>query len=409
MAQGRSYGDYLREARERQGIDLVTMARRLHIRPDIVGTIESADFSKMPAHGYTKNMVRAYARQVGLDEARIAEMYAAQRERFDGVSYASSRSSYPGGARSRSSSTVRGSRDTRSSRFSEPIGNAPSTRLSSASLSSPVNESSQSRRRETQAKRENVSERMRASRQDNGHRSRFTDLASSFSSGTQRTPRTTKVQTSFTQGGAYSASSRPTNRGASLAGGASRLLDMLNMRVILIIIGAALLIVLAVVLLNGGKQSTEEVPDIPISGLTDTSATDPNAMPAPIVAAPTSATFTFSVADGGKSWINIYENGNSAPVFSEVAEGPLTKDFEVTGTLTFETANITPVTIMVDGEEVQPTVSSKTSMYVYTVDFPAILAQWKEAHAVDDGQTDGGNAAQTSNASNTTTATNTAS
>lgn len=187
---------------------------------------------------------------------------------------------------------------------------------------------------------------------------------------------------------------------------------MVNLRVALIIAAAALIIILAVVLLNGGKQSVEEVPDIPISGLTDTSSTDPNAMPAPVLAEPTSATFTFSVAEGGKSWINIYENGDSTPVFSSVAEGPMTKDFEVTGTLTFETANITPVTIMVDGEEVQPTVSSKTSMYVYVVDFPAILSAWKEAHGAEgDTEGEGGTAeaGSSSTASNASSASNSAS
>lgn len=80
MAEGRSYGDRLRDARERQGIDLVSMARALHIRPDIVRAIESADFRKMPAHGYSKNMVRAYARKVGLDEEAISSQYLAERE-----------------------------------------------------------------------------------------------------------------------------------------------------------------------------------------------------------------------------------------------------------------------------------------------------------------------------------------
>lgn len=90
MSHGKSYGDYLREAREQKGIDLVTMARALHIRPDIVGAIEAADFKKMPAHGYTKNMVRAYAQKVGLNERELCEMYLAQREEHDGVTYSHS-------------------------------------------------------------------------------------------------------------------------------------------------------------------------------------------------------------------------------------------------------------------------------------------------------------------------------
>ena len=109
MAEGRSYGDRLRDARERQGIDLVSMARALHIRPDIVRAIESADFRKMPAHGYSKNMVRAYARKVGLDEEAISSQYLAEREHGErGGAQRNrrpSRSDRPAPARSRSISS----------------------------------------------------------------------------------------------------------------------------------------------------------------------------------------------------------------------------------------------------------------------------------------------------------------
>jgi len=117
MAEGRSYGDRLRDARERQGIDLVSMARALHIRPDIVRAIESADFRKMPAHGYSKNMVRAYARKVGLDEEAISSQYLAEREHGErGGAQRNrrpSRSDRPAPARSRSISLDDAGRDRR--------------------------------------------------------------------------------------------------------------------------------------------------------------------------------------------------------------------------------------------------------------------------------------------------------
>ncbi len=61
MATQMSFGAILREARERRGLDLTTAARRLRIRPDILRAIEENDFSRMPPRGYTRNMVNAYA------------------------------------------------------------------------------------------------------------------------------------------------------------------------------------------------------------------------------------------------------------------------------------------------------------------------------------------------------------
>ena len=65
MAQMTS-GKVLREARERKGYDLNTVARRLRIRPDILRAIESGDSAAMPPRGYTRNMVNAYAKLLGL-------------------------------------------------------------------------------------------------------------------------------------------------------------------------------------------------------------------------------------------------------------------------------------------------------------------------------------------------------
>ena len=70
-----SFGTILREARERKGYDVQSAARRLRIRPDILRAIENNDFSRLPARGYTRNMVNAYARLVGLNPSDITRMY----------------------------------------------------------------------------------------------------------------------------------------------------------------------------------------------------------------------------------------------------------------------------------------------------------------------------------------------
>ncbi len=360
MAEGRSYGDRLRDARERQGIDLVSMARVLHIRPDIVRAIESADFRKMPAHGYSKNMVRAYARKVGLDEEAISSQYLAEREHAEG-----------GGPQG-------GRRPSRSDRPS-----------SSRSRSISLDEASQARRNRTERgqtasfdssqrlPRERSQALPDAPRSPRRQRGSFPGALTSFGGSSKQDARVghSFIQADMASGlGGQSRSSR--GGSFSLAG--------LNLPVVLgVVVAAVVLIIVAVVLFNGGKQSVDDVPDIPISGLTDTSDTDGSA-PAPVEAAPTSALFSFSVADGQQSWVQVYMDGNQTPVYAAVAEGPFSQDFEVTGTLTFETANITPITLTLDGEEVKATPAKTGTNYTYVVDFPAMLAQWKQEHGGED-------------------------
>lgn len=386
MADGRSYGDYLREARERCGIDLVSMARTLHIRPDIVGAIESADFNKMPAHGYSKNMIRAYARHVGLDEARISQMYADERDAFDGI---------PGPARTRRSS----SRTDRLESRSRNLG-APSRRL-------PDDAQRRAGARSTNLSRpvEGVVSRPRSKTAPAAQRSSLSGFVGSLAR--ERTPKESRVRSSFTQGGTPSGFGSSGTKGRTGSGIA---LPAFNLPIILAVIGGIVIIVLAVILFNGGKQSVDDIPDIPISGLTDTSAVSEDAQTPQLEAAPSSALFSFSVEEGGKAWVTIYMDGDPTPVYAAVAEGPITEDFEVTGTLTFETANITPITLEVDGEEVKASPASTGTNYVYTVDFPSILAAWKEAHGVgDSGEAGSSSSSSSSSASSSSSSTASAS
>ncbi|WP_172137193.1 helix-turn-helix transcriptional regulator, partial [Adlercreutzia sp. ZJ473] len=75
MARQRSYGGLLREARERRGFDLTTVSHRLRVRPDILRAIEEADFAYLPPRGYTRNMISAYARLVGLNPTEVTSLY----------------------------------------------------------------------------------------------------------------------------------------------------------------------------------------------------------------------------------------------------------------------------------------------------------------------------------------------
>lgn len=62
-----SFGSVLKEARISKGYELNAVSRRLRIRPDILEAIENSDFDRMPPRGYSRNMINAYARFLGLN------------------------------------------------------------------------------------------------------------------------------------------------------------------------------------------------------------------------------------------------------------------------------------------------------------------------------------------------------
>ena len=68
-----NFGNILREARERSGEDLMSVARKLRIRPDILESIEAGDLSNMPPRGYSRNMIIAYASYLGLNPTNLVD------------------------------------------------------------------------------------------------------------------------------------------------------------------------------------------------------------------------------------------------------------------------------------------------------------------------------------------------
>lgn len=338
MSTGSSYGELLRSAREREGLDMATMSRRLHIRPDILRAIEAEDFERMPARGYSKNMIRAYARQLGLDDRKITSMYLQSLDAYEGH-VPHERSARP------DSSTRRESAHPRRTK-----GRAPSQQRSSRANSQQLRPAGGSRRTKKRTNAPSGFLNDRSSR----------PLSQSFSTGS--------FSTSF--------SGAPARRGSIFA-------NMNLMALIAIAVVVVIVIALVVVFFNGSKQSADQVPDIPISGLTDTSSPDDATEPTPVAVAPSSAIFSFSVEEGQSSWIEVYENGSSTPLIAEAITGPYSKDFDVTTTLRFRTANPTPVTIAVDGKEEKLQKEADSYYYVYTVDFPAILAAWRAEHEQD--------------------------
>lgn len=337
------FGDILRDAREREGLDLNTAARKLHIRPDILRAIEDSDFARMPPRGYTRNMVNAYARLVGLNASQMSSLYADQAYAFEV-------------GRSRSDELRLDSR--------------PRTGSASRSANRPRSAASSSRSQGSYNGRTASGRGIYDDRTDMQGRA----YSTRFAGGSQG------------RSGSY----RNVYAGGSAAPATSKLPFILIGIIVLLI----LIIVLVLLFGNKGHAETDVPENMPIAGLTNTAnPTQGDADPAAaaqqaaqaaqpkVEEAPTKAVFTYEVPEGQSAYIEIKVGDTTSYDTASIIEGPKEKSYDVTDTLTFATTSPDSVVLTLDGEVVKPTEARQgTGVYNYTVNFSDILAQWKADH-----------------------------
>lgn len=419
MAQS-NFGFLLRQARERRGYDLNAAARRLRIRPDVLQAIEGCDYENMPPRGYARNMVNAYARLVGLNPTEITRMYLDgvhdyQRGRQSGVSDGrDSGFDMPGNSRtsrlrqdgqrgsSRSGRTTaygavrdEGRRSSRRGSFYADEGRS-SLRGEASSRTSSYGRRAASESRAERVRMDRNADAMNSSGVPFGGLGALPPLGNPASGRMAR------------RGGYASSSDSPLH--PSMYSGGSMQGSVLQGRLPMIIAGAVILILLVVVisLLTGdGGKKEEDMPSVPVTGLTDTTVAEGEgegavaAKPKPV--APTQVTMTYSVADGMQAYIEMYADGAENPTSAETLTGPTEESIDVTGTLRFVTAAPGAVTLMVDGKKVELTEGTPgTGVYEYTVDFEQYLVSWYEEHpeASPGAQAQEGADAESSTASN---------
>lgn len=346
-----AFGEQLREARERKGYSLTQAARRLRIRPDILQAIESGDFDNMPPRGYTRSMVNAYAKLVGLNPTEMTNLYLDEAYRYqDALADASRTREFDMGAASRRSS--------RSSRSSSSSGRERSDRNASTDRYS---------RSGYNANRPSSSTRTR-------------------SAGSDYRGATRSGYRGSTSGGEY------TNFYAASYSSPKTGLSKRWFFVAGAIIVALLIIVLVVAFGCSSKNDEEDTSTVPITGIaesgstdtseeTETDASDTAEEETVEETAPTSSTFAYEVLDGESAYIEVYLDDDGASVAATV-EGPSEESFEFTGTLKFVTTNPDGVVATLDGEEVTPEDLYGKGVYTYTVDFADVLAAWEEEHGV---------------------------
>lgn len=346
MARQRSYGQLLYDAREKRGMDLNSAARRLRIRPDILKAIEEADFARLPPRGYTRNMISAYARLVGLNSSEITSMYLDEVHAFEtGRARADERRAEAGS--SRRTRTEAGSRSARSG-----SARADGTRPSASSA------------------RSGTSTRSRTS----------------FSS---REPRQ-----GYVDGNSYPSLYSSNTPVRSSAGALSSHLPFIVGAVIILII----LIIVLVSVFGGNKNVEEDVPNVPISGLTDTSSPeDESSASASASTAPTSASVTYKVADGsGDIYIEITADGSTT---GSMVSGGTEETVEVTGTWSIATWVTDSVTVTVDGEAAEFDSTNANGLPAVAVDFSSILEAWQTEHGVSSSSSSSSSAGSSSSSS----------
>lgn len=343
-----TFGTILREARERKGYDLASAARRLRIRPDILRAIEEDDFSRMPPRGYARNMVNAYARLLGLNPTEITRMYLDEAYAYQ-----------VGRART----------DVKASGFD--MGGTSRTRRTRERGASPAESEENRAPRQNAFGRTLYDDRTSFSRSDYGHRGseEGSGRGRLYSEGRTHTSRHTALpNTQYTN--FYAGPKAPTTMQSKLP---------------FIIAGGVVLVLLIIilVLIFGPKGNAEEdVSNMRIAGVTDTTegqegSAEQQEPQKPVEVAPTSAKVGYEVASGQEIYAVINNNGESA---ESMIAGPVKETVEVTGTWTFATWVTDAVTITVNGEAVAFDATDPSGMPMASVDFNAILEQWKIDH-----------------------------
>ena len=79
-----SLSETLRGAREAKGLEIGDIAKTTHVRSEYLKALEEGRFEDLPENIYTKNYLKLYAKEVGLEPARMLALYARERGQVAG-------------------------------------------------------------------------------------------------------------------------------------------------------------------------------------------------------------------------------------------------------------------------------------------------------------------------------------
>ena len=429
-------GSVLRFAREKKGYGLETVARRLRIRPDILEAIENNDFSSMPPRGYTRNMINAYARFLGLNPTEIVNMYLDDVSAHQVKNVRAAKDPHANFeighekrlSRNRDKETERtSSRESRESR--DAIRSSERAAYNSASGGY-----------RTRMGRDLYDDRTEYARSGYGARKHtesepFTDEpafsraknertpsadASTRSNGTTRRRTSHRSETpSVSQGlttafGAVggvasdflsSASSRKkgpssvnSTYGNMYSGRSNKgLVEHMPIIVVAGVVLIILIVVLSIVIGSRGNAQTD-VSTLPVTGISDTTTEEDEEVTPVKEVAPTSVTVKYDVKNGQSAYVEIFvDDGDAQPL---MLTGPTSQTVDVTGKWTIATWAKDAITLTVDGEKVDmQTSQDHGGMYAYTVDFNKVLDEWNATHNTKTSSSSSSSASSSSSSS----------
>lgn len=400
-----NFGDVLRQARERSGEDIVSVARRIRIRPDILERIEASDLDGMPPRGYSRNMINAYARYLGLNPTEVVKMYLdAQyrsqvekaREQIKPTGFDMSAGRRRGHNRETVSasesrahlSSTAGSSSRRGlpSTDDEFFGGASPTSIPPAATTRRIGAVHVG---SYNAYGQGLSQRAAArAAGETRVMDPIDDRHSAHS--THRARRSALSEEHY--GNLYAA---PSNLGVRNHG--SGLRDKLLFFIAGIVI--LLLVVVIVVMVNGmnraattestnqpmnitgmpGSENTQENDSSSGSDSTSDQASQQTQQSEPEEVAPTKTTIEYEVADGQTPYIEIWE-GEDNCIFAGDVTGPAKESYDVTGQFQIVSSPYEGLTVTQDGKKVNIEDNVSSGIFRYSVDFQDVLDAWNEEH-----------------------------
>lgn len=344
-----SFGSVLKEARISKGYELTTVSRRLRIRPDILEAIENSDFERMPPRGYSRNMINAYARFLGLNANDVTRMYLDEscanqigrahqnaiesRYLHRNTSQATSR---PG--KRQPTNQFKAVSSTRQ-RVDDGTTGANGRRIYS-DIPDDMDRTQSARARAQARQNRSDDPQLHPARREAIPDGKYVNLYANPSRGMGQAPR-------------------------------SRLPFIIGGVVIVII----LIFIIVSIVSCAGKQ--EDVQNIPVTGIENTEEGEGNDTAQPAAVAPTDFTLSYEVPAGKTAYIEVIVDGSTKEAGD--VTGQASQTYTSSGNIKFVTSNPENVVLKVDGEE--KTLESNTrGVASETFNFNEILNKWYADH-----------------------------
>ncbi len=344
-----SFGSVLKEARISKGYELNAVSRRLRIRPDILEAIENSDFDRMPPRGYSRNMINAYARFLGLNANDVTRMYLDE-------SYANQI-----GRAHQNAIENRYMHQNTSRATSRPGKRQPTNQFKAVS---------------SNRQRVNDGDTTRSGRRiysdmpdDNDHMAEVRARAQARQSRSDD-PQLHPARREAIPDGKY----------VNLYANPSRGMGHAPRNRMPIIIGAAVVIIILIVVIVSivsCSNNQNDVQNIPVTGIESQENGDDQASQEPQAVAPTDFTLSYEVPAGKEAYIEVIVDGSTKEAGD--VRGQATQTYTSSGNIKFVTSNPNNLVLKVDGVE-QTLEENSRGVASVTFNFNEILNKWYADH-----------------------------